>query len=146
MTNRRGFAQRRRGLVAVAVLITLIVLGLLLGVLLRTALIRRVSQAKVERRLQAEALARSALERAGARLATSPEYPGETWDLSAEDLGRRDGAVVSIKVERVEGKPDRRRVVVQADYPRPAERRARSSKTVFIDLKRAKSPESGAKP
>lgn len=146
MTSRHGFAQRRRGLIAVAVLITLIVLGLILGVLLRTALIRRVSQAKVERRLQAEALARSAVERAWVRLAASPEYPGETWELSAEDLGKRDSAVVSIKIERVEGKPDRRRIVVQADYPRPAERRARSSKTVLIDLKRAKSPESGAKP
>jgi hypothetical protein len=137
---------RRNGMIAVAVLMALMVVAMLLTILIRSAILHRVALAKAERRLQAEMLAESGVERAAAKLSASGDYSGETWEIKASELGRRDDASVVILVERVDGRPDRRRVDVQADYPRPVERRARVSKTILIDLKRTPRTDKGAMP
>ena len=81
-------------------------------------------------------------------LPTNREYDGEAWSISAADLGLparrpptgttkesdRAAAVVTIAVERVPGGATRRRVRVQADYPRDVPERSRHSKEVMIDL------------
>ena len=87
-----------------------------------------------------------------ARLALDRDYTGETWALTAADLGlperprasRRDAtnriaaAVVTITVEPVDGGAGRRRVRVQADYPLDAPGRSRHSKHILIDLETRK--------
>ncbi|MDX2035891.1 MAG: hypothetical protein SFX72_04510 [Isosphaeraceae bacterium] len=144
MMNPRDHAnRRRRGLVAAALVVALIVVVMMLGVLLRSTLLQRVDAVGAERSMQAEALADAGAERACARLVASSEYTGEVWELSAEALGRREGALVTIRVERVEGRPDRRSIFVQADYPRPAERRARRSKTLLVEIPRIRPSNSG---
>ncbi len=84
-----------------------------------------------ERRLQAEWLVESGLERARARLAADSSYAGETWTLGASDLGLpespaivtgagngdRGGGVVTITVDR-SGQDRGGECRVQADYPR----------------------------
>jgi Tfp pilus assembly protein PilX len=146
----------RRGLMVVAVLVCLVVMMLLGGALLKVAFLERESNREAELRLQAEWLVESGLERARARLAADASYPGETWTPSAADLGLADsaaaktgagngdraGGVVAISVDRSGGGP-RRRVRVQADYPRGGPRPARHSEERFIDLEPQKT---GAKP
>ena len=93
------------------------------------------------RRVEAEAwqvqaawLAESAVERAVARLAADADYQGETWRLSADDLGTRQGAVVQIDVETIPEHEQRRRIRAQADYPDHPQHRARHSKQIVAEL------------
>lgn len=124
----------RRGLVSVAILIALIVIGLVCAGMLRAALGRRSEVGIEERRLQASWLAESALGRASARLAESDTYTGEAWDIPAGEMGGRDAGSVLIRVEPVPDHPDRRKVTIQADYPRDQVRRARRSLEVVLTI------------
>jgi Tfp pilus assembly protein PilX len=140
----------------VAVLVCLVVIMLLGAALLKVALLERESSRETERRLQAQWLAESGLERARARLASDASYPGETWTLSAADLGlvesaparadegKREGAVgvVTISVDRSGGGISRV-VRVQAEYPRGGPHPLRHSEELRIDLQLEKT---GAKP
>ena len=126
--------RTRRGLVSVAVLIGLIIIGIVCAGLLKVALTRRAEVGSEERRLQAEWLAESGLERASARLAASTDYPGETWEIPAEDLGGRGAGTVSIQVEPVADHPDRRKVRVHADYPTGSDRRSRQGKEIEMRI------------
>jgi hypothetical protein len=119
-------------LITVAVLVCLIVMTLICGGLLRLAQSQRTSIRNEERRLQADWLAESGLERAAVRLADDPSYRGETWPLSAVEIGGDAPGVVTITVEPRRDEPARRLVTVQADYPRDPERRARSRKQLVV--------------
>jgi Tfp pilus assembly protein PilX len=144
--------QPSRGLTVVAVLVCLIILTLISGAILKASAARRQLAAKEERRLQAEWLAESGTQRAIARLARDPDYPGETWSLAVGDLGEGPrtkpaqasagsgniAARITIAVERVPAETKRRRVRVQADYPLDEPRRSRHSKEIMIDLEPTK--------
>jgi hypothetical protein len=87
--------------------------------------------------MQADWLAESGLARASARLAAEKGYRGETWEVAPEALGGSAGVVrIAVDSEDREGRPARGRflVRVEADYPRDDVRRARTSKTLTIDL------------
>ncbi len=77
----------------VAVLVCLIIVTLISGAVLKVGLAQRELARSQERRLQAEWLAESGIERAMARLARrsrlTPERPGRS---SAHDLGRSEQA------------------------------------------------------
>jgi type II secretory pathway component PulK len=138
----RRTARSSRGLTVVAVLVCLIIITLVSGTLLKVGLAHRELARAQERRLQAEWLAESGAQRALARLATNRDYVGETWSLSAQDLGQSEtasesAATVAIAVERVAADPARRRVKVTADYPRDPPRRARHTREFMIDLKQS---------
>jgi hypothetical protein len=137
-----------RGMTVVAVLVCLIIVTLISGAVLKVGLAQRELARALERRLQAEWLAESGAQRALARLARDRDYAGETWLLGAGDLSQserdpasalageadRAAAVVTIAVERVPADSLRRRVRVQADYPRDPPRRSRHTKQFMIDL------------
>jgi type II secretory pathway component PulK len=141
-------AKPSRGMTVVAVLVCLIIVTLISGAVLKVGLAHRELARFSERRLQAEWLAQSGVERAAARLADDRDYTGETWAISASDLGqsnrapagteadqeRSAAAIVAITVERVPGSAARRRIKVQADYPREVPRRSRHTKELTIDL------------
>jgi len=123
----------RRGLALVPALACLVVVILFCGLLVRQVALHRAVVRDEEQRVQADWLAESALARASARLAADRGYTGETWDIAAADLGGQAG-IVRIKVETVANQAARRRVRVEADFPRDAELRARASKTLTVDL------------
>jgi hypothetical protein len=125
---------RRRGMIAVAIVAVLIVLVILAGTLLRLFWLRHSDLRASERRLQAEWLAESGLDRAASKLLVDPDYRGETWSIRASELGGRDEASVKIEVAAVPGKLDRRAVRVVADYPVDEPRRHRQSREIFVDL------------
>ena len=126
--------SRRRGLVSVAVLIGLIIIGLICAGLLKVALARRAEVALEERRVQAEWLAESGLERASSRLAASGEYRGETWEIPAEDLGGRGSAKVLIEIPPIADRLDHRKVRAQADYPTGSSLRTRQTREIIVKI------------
>ena len=127
-------SKSRHGLISVVVLVTLLVIGIIGVGLLRVALARRGEVRVEERKLQAEWLVTAALDRATARLAGSPTYEGETWDIPAADLGGRGSAHVVVRVEPTADQSARRQISVQADYPADSAFRARRSRSIFIEL------------
>jgi hypothetical protein len=138
----------RRGLTTIAVLICLVIITLISGALLKVSLAQRNMNGDRERRLQAEWLAESGVDRALARLTVDHNYSGETWPITAGELGlpettaptespwrtARSAAIVTIAVEPIAGEANRRRIRVQADYPVDPPRRSRYSKQLLIDL------------
>jgi type II secretory pathway component PulK len=83
-------------MISVAALVCLLVMTLICGSLLRTIQTQRALVRSEERRLQADWLAESGLERAYARLANDPAYRGETWTLPADQIGGTDAGSVTI--------------------------------------------------
>lgn len=131
----RGHVRGRpRGAVLIMVIVCLFVLTIVFGVLVKLAFAERKQARAAERRLQAIWLAESGLERAWAKLSASGAYLGETWEIPAESLRSRDGAVVRIVVERVDGDSRRRRVTARADFPREGPSRARETRTTEISV------------
>jgi hypothetical protein len=135
----------RRGLTAVAVLVCLLIITMISGALLKIGVAHRDFVRGQERKLQAEWLAQSGIDRALARLAAHPDYTGETWKLAARDLNLSEpdsassgpAALVHIAVERPEGAgtASRRLIKVQADFPPDAPLRARHSTQILVELK-----------
>ena len=126
------YGSGRRGVLSALLLVCLLIVAIIGGALLRIGQAERQRMAGEERRLQAEWLVESGLERAAARLAAGEDYSGETWDLAAADLGGPHPARVTIRVEPQANDPKQRRVRVQADYPRDATLRARVSKRLLL--------------
>jgi hypothetical protein len=132
----------------VVVLVVLVVIALAGSALLKVSMAQRQFARGAERRLQREWLLESGIERVLARLEVDRDYAGETWSISAGDLGLSAGgspgrtagnadqaaAVVTIAVERVPADASRRQIRVQADYPRGDLNHARQSKQMLIDL------------
>jgi Tfp pilus assembly protein PilX len=128
-----------RGLTVVVVLVCLILITLVSGAVLKIGLAQRELARAQERRLQAEWLAESGAQRALARLAVDSTYKGETWSVSADDLGQSEksgesAGNVAIAVDSVAADSGRRRVRITADYPRDPPLRARHTREFMIDL------------
>jgi hypothetical protein len=146
----------RRGVAVVAVLMCLIVLTLIGAAILKLGLVRRQINRDLELRLQAEWLVESGVNRALARAAES-DYKGETWRLTAADLGlpeqseqinkqekgKVDAAIVTIAVDQPGTETRRRRIRVQADYPLSGDHRSSCTQELMIDLEPT---EAGATP
>ena len=110
-------ATERRGAFMVVVIVCLLVSTLIIAALLKLALLQSRRQIHEQHRVQAEWLADSALERVASRLSGDPGYQGETWSIEAAELGGRDGARVTIRVEADKSQTDNRRVEIEAIYP-----------------------------
>jgi hypothetical protein len=139
----RPHAALRRGSITIFVLVCLVAITSLCGVILRIGLAERQRLRGEEQRLQAEWLVESGLERAAARIAASRgDYRGETWDLSASDLGGPNSGRVTIAVETPKEPSARRQVRVQAEYPRDAPAPTRLTKVSTIAIGSAPKGES----
>jgi len=115
---------------AIIVLVCLVIIASIGTQLLRVALTGRARGRVEERTLQAEWLVESGVERAAYQLASNPNYQGETWEISAEELGNKHAGRVSIRVEVSKSHPKQRRLEVRADYPCDAADRSRLSKVL----------------
>lgn len=126
--------RNERGIVLLAVIVCLIVIGTLCGSLLRMGLSQQNAARADERQVQADWLAESALERAAARLGRDSNYAGEDWLISPQALGGAMAGRVAITVQSVDGQPGLRLVKVQAEFPRDAASRARSTKQAAVSI------------
>ncbi|MGO9114171.1 MAG: hypothetical protein ACLP9L_33575 [Thermoguttaceae bacterium] len=135
---RRAWAQERKrqsGAALIMVLIGMAVATTIFLSVLKLIAVQRQSVELQSRQIQAGWLAESAVQRACARLSAEGNYHGETWNISAQDIGGRDGATIAIRVDEVAGKPQRRAVHVEADYPDDPFQRARQAREVIVVLK-----------
>ncbi len=113
----RARPRRRAGTVLAAVLLSLFVV-LLVGAELTRAIVQHRRHSRLaEDRQQAFWIAESAVQRALQTLAKSPDYQGETWQVSGETLGTGRAGVATIKVEAAADPATKRRLVVRAYYP-----------------------------
>ncbi len=114
--------SRPHGAILVIVISLMVVVMLLLAGLTRLYFVHARYVVDDDRRQQAEWLADSALQK-GFLAAADEKYAGETWNLTAEQLGDRESATIHIRVvpPTMPGVP--RRVVVDATVPSTGVRR-----------------------
>jgi Tfp pilus assembly protein PilV len=115
--------HRRSGFVLLIVMVLMAIATVVIAGWAKIVLVENRQAHAAEDRLQAQWLAESALQRAGSQLIANRHYQGETWQVSAADLGReagvagQAGGAVVILVETPAGREQARRVRVQADFP-----------------------------
>jgi hypothetical protein len=130
--------HNRRGLMLVAVIVCLtIASAILLSAVKQFALAKRSAELH-HRQQQAAWLVEAGLERAAAGLKQTG-YTGETWTISAADLGGLDDAAVEIAVSQADDAQGDRKVDVTARYP-AGEYGMSVSKSVVINLETKGSP------
>lgn len=86
-------------------------------------------------RLQVDWLAQSAVQRAAAKLNQEPEYTGETWALTADDLGGNATAKLVIAAKKAAEPRTRREVQIQLEYQEAGELAAQLSRAAVVDTK-----------
>ena len=123
---------RRRGAALMMAILCLSTLAIVFASLARLAVAERAQTRAEERRLRAGWLAEAGLERAWAKYASSRDYRGETWELSAQTLRGRDAATIHIVVEPIAGEPRTFRATARADYPRDGTARARQTRSALF--------------
>jgi type II secretory pathway component PulK len=123
------------GAALIVVLVGMAVTTMIFLSVLKLIAVERQSIELQTRQSQAGWLAESAVQRAVARLSADAGYHGETWNISAQELGGRDAATITIRVADVAGKTDRRTVRVEADYPADPYQRARQGRELIVQLK-----------
>src|SRR5258708_3419668 len=123
--------QRRRGAVMVVALVCLLIVVGIIGNMLRGALRdRRALLAERDLR-ETELILQAGVDRAAYRLAGDPDYHGETWRPTAEQILGRGAGEVTIETSReAADKPWQIRVV--AEYPLGGELSVRRSRTLLI--------------
>jgi hypothetical protein len=137
-----GNTWSRRGSIFPIFLISLILVAATAAALVRTTLTQRSLVRTEELRLQADWLVHSASARAAAKLAGDATYSGETWSLSAEELGQKHGATVEIAVSTIDDNPTRRdlspqknrQVDITVNYPPEGNPRVRLTRQVFVQV------------
>ncbi|MFO0908232.1 MAG: hypothetical protein U0794_07710 [Isosphaeraceae bacterium] len=123
-----------RGLVIIPVIVTLVVITVFCTVLMNQITQQRRLVRDEERRMQAEWLAEAALDRGRVKLDANRAFGGETWAVAPEELGGI-GGTVRIIVEAVADQPNRKRVRVEAVYPREGDFRAQTTRSLELDLR-----------
>lgn len=123
---------RRRGLITLVVLVTLVA-----ATLIALASLQRVAQQSRQNqwqgyRTQAALLAESGVELAQTKLSSDPRYTGETWQLPADSTWLNEPGEVTIEVAAESD--ERRRIRVQVILGETAPRQARETLELSISL------------
>lgn len=114
----QGRSRRRRtGAILATVLVALLVVMMLGAALTNAFLARRQLVRESEWQQQGFWLAESAMQRAAHRLATEPDYAGDTWNLPPDQINGTRAGVASIRIEAVSEPQPGHRIIVDASYP-----------------------------
>jgi Tfp pilus assembly protein PilX len=92
--------SRQRGITLILVMACLFVVAIVGMSLLRNAELQHRQIRQQYFRMQALWLAEAGTQRAAEQLRRQPEYDGETWKVSAAELGGKFAGVVTIRLER----------------------------------------------
>jgi type II secretory pathway component PulK len=117
-------------------LVLLVVIAIVAGTMIQGGASRRRQLILEERRVQAEWLVESGLQRAAVRLARSGDYTGETWVIPTGEIDGEHEALVQISVEKVQGQESERRIRIDAEFPRADDRRVRQERIFVIQTVR----------
>lgn len=109
----------RQGAVSIWAIVCLLLVTVMGATLGRLALMGSRHMIQERRHSQAEWLLQSGWSLASTRLQASPEYKGETWEISAVELGGADAGRVKIEVSPSTSgaPPEQRDVYVIAEFP-----------------------------
>ena len=127
------YAFRRRGVVIIVVMVCFLLAGVLFAALARIAAAERQTDRLRHWKTQTAWLTEAAMERAVAKLRADPNYAGETWAISPEELSGRRGAAVRITVEPVVDQEDRCRIKIEADFPDAPRNRCQLKKEIVVE-------------
>jgi len=128
-------ARERRGAVLALALIVFLLCVTILCTLLQSV-VNHERQVRDRRQIdQAAWLADAGINRAAAQLRQSASYRGETWNVSADELGGAASGKVTIEVKASDQQSAALHVTAQADYPDDAVHRIRQSRETTIHLK-----------
>jgi Tfp pilus assembly protein PilX len=126
----------RRGAILVMALVTLLVVGLIAGLIVQRFLNTQRQMRREAQQLQAEWLAESAVTRGWLLLQANADYTGEEWQAA--------GGVATIRVEQPAAPPRNAlpsddgastvQITVQARYPDHASERALIERTYLLPL------------
>ncbi len=128
----------RRGAVLLTVVVCLMVVTVLSVALARTLVMQHRQLQTRQHQLQALWLMQAAVDRAHAKLKDAGEgatpYVGETWEISAEQLGGEHAALVVIEAEP--SSEDASRIVVDIDvqYPAQAVKSVRKNRRIVMSI------------
>ena len=131
--------MRRRGAVLAMALVTLLVVGLIAGLMVQRYLAAHRQASRDAQQLQAEWLAEAAVARGLAMRQADGEYSGETWQVNLVEPG-----IATIRVESAE-QSGNVKIVVEARYPDHELQRTLVERTYTLPLPSAPSP-AGAEP
>jgi len=106
----------RPGAILAIVLATLLVAGMLGLALIKTVLVHHRQMQVMSRQQQCFWLAEAGSQRAIQKLASSSDYGGEKWEVSADALGERRPAEVMIEIGVVAGSAQERELRVEARF------------------------------
>jgi hypothetical protein len=125
----------RRAAILIAALVCLTIVMALVGGMLHAAL-RSTRQLRSERDLrQCELLLAAGIDRANHKLATAPDYRGDTWQLSPDQLNGGAAGEVTIHIT-AEPVSNSRQIEVMAEYPLGSETSIRRSQTILVPITR----------
>ncbi len=125
---------RRGGLALMVVLVALAIVSAIAMSLLKSAISQHRQAAREVLVAQARWLAESGIDRAAALLKSDHKTEGFQWSVTAEQLGSRDAAKVTIEIKSVENAPQRRQIIAATEYPAESPKRIRTTATRFVDL------------
>ncbi|HEY2827919.1 MAG TPA: hypothetical protein VGJ04_09990 [Pirellulales bacterium] len=134
----RAFKSRgrhRRGAVLVAALVEFIVAAAILFAVLQAVVGHQRQLLAGRQQIQAQWLAQAGIDRAVAQLQKSPDYRGETWRVSADELDGIAPAEVQIRLETVPERTDDLHLSVQAKYPADSVHCVQQTRETTIHLK-----------
>ena len=130
----RHAAHRRRGGGLVVAMVTLLVVTMLMGSIIRSLLVELRQNRQEVAQVQAHWLAEAAIDRAAARLRSGSDYQGETWKvdlpLNATSATNSRGVVEVHVTPGEEGRPTL--VSVEAKYPDDPRRQVKVERAVSI--------------
>ena len=126
----------RQGIILFTTIVALLAAGVITLCILRSAVSQYEHIRDQRRQLQAEQLAQAAIGRAIDRLRSSGEYRGETWHVSADELGGPLAGDVVIEVQKAGDGTDENqlKISVRADYPPDEIYRSRRSRELLVTL------------
>ena len=124
--------KRRRGGALIIALVTLLVVMLMAGAIVRSLVADHRETRQAAKELQARSLADAALARGMAVLTTNPNYAGETWRAQIGAGDNDDIGVAEIRVERPEDSNNQFQLTVEARYPDHPWRRVAVSRSISI--------------
>ncbi len=128
-SRRRSNAGFVLAFVLVCIAVTTVALTAMLS---RTSLgIRHLRQRQTQ--LQGRLLTASAVELAMVRLRTDADYSGETWSLSADDIGNGFSGKATISVQPADG-PATRLITVVTVYPESELSAVRHESQVIVTM------------
>jgi hypothetical protein len=108
------------------------VIAALGGLLLRSLIAEQRQSERRRHQHQAMWIAESAVQRALSRRAASPDYTGESWQLTPEQLGGNRSGSARIQVQPVDPDGSQLRILVEADYPTDPVLRVRQRREILV--------------